>query len=147
MQLDIPEGVFWYALRQFERAEVAMKTYHLALLVLTSLVICGSARAQTGSDLLPKCKALLNSAGADAFNAGYCGGFLDAAYSMVQLWQVTDESASRPRTIRYCAPENVTNGQIARVFVKDLEDHPEELHRPASLLYAWALEKAFPCTE
>ncbi|MGO9640246.1 MAG: Rap1a/Tai family immunity protein [Candidatus Acidiferrales bacterium] len=32
-----------------------------------------------------------------------------------------------------------------QVFVKFLDDHPEELNRPAALLLAEALHEAFPC--
>jgi hypothetical protein len=43
--------------------------------------------------------------------------------------------------------EAVTNDQVVKVFVKYLDDHPEELHRVAALLLSEALHSAFPCKE
>ncbi len=44
-----------------------------------------------------------------------------------------------------CVPDEVTVGQITKVVVKYLKDHPEKLHLGAGLLTMTALKDAFPC--
>jgi len=46
----------------------------------------------------------------------------------------------------YCAPEQELKViQRIRVVVKYLDEHPEKLHDPDSLLIALAFIEAFPC--
>jgi|SRR5665213_1820896 len=44
-----------------------------------------------------------------------------------------------------CAPEGVTKGQEARVVSKDMENHPENLSQPYTVLIYNALVQAWPC--
>ncbi len=45
-----------------------------------------------------------------------------------------------------CIPtERVSLGQLGRVVVKYLKDHPEEEHDAAVVLVVVALREAFPC--
>jgi Rap1a immunity proteins len=47
---------------------------------------------------------------------------------------------------QFCLPSGgITNAQAARVVVKYLRDHPEELHRHEFTLAFWAFKDAFPC--
>lgn len=45
----------------------------------------------------------------------------------------------------HCVPDNVTAGQIQRVFVRWAREHPEKLHEPAAKLAQKAFAKAWPC--
>ena len=46
----------------------------------------------------------------------------------------------------FCLPAGgITNGQAARIVVKYLRDHPEDLHRHEFVLAFWAFKEAFPC--
>jgi Rap1a immunity proteins len=46
----------------------------------------------------------------------------------------------------YCMPlRGITNGQKLAIFVKFLQDHPEELHVPGPWLFLMAMRTAFPC--
>lgn len=45
----------------------------------------------------------------------------------------------------YCAPKGVTQGQLAAVFSKYLQDHPAKRHLAAASLVFAALTDAFPC--
>ena len=45
----------------------------------------------------------------------------------------------------YCAPKEVTVGQLVLVIVKFLRDHPERLHQGRAALTMEALTTAFPC--
>ena len=42
-------------------------------------------------------------------------------------------------------PDGVTMGQLERVIVKFLEEHPAELHNTSTWLIQEALSDAFPC--
>jgi len=54
-------------------------------------------------------------------------------------------TVKRNPDLSFCMPATVTNDQIVKIFIKYLDEHPEELHQPASLLLATSLRKAFPC--
>lgn len=46
---------------------------------------------------------------------------------------------------RICSPQEASGGQLTRVLVKWLHDHPERLHEPMTNLTLDALRDAFPC--
>ena len=46
---------------------------------------------------------------------------------------------------KLCIPEGVIHGQSLDVIKKYLNDHPEELHLPASALILKAIQAAWPC--
>ena|ERR1700733_4824606 len=126
------------------------------LIVLTALfcsMFSASTNAQTttGADIIAKCK----QAAADAdnlkpdtvnrFDAGFCAGFMSGVNEDQLMWQASDKMDHRDHILSYCFPDASTNGQMLRVFVKYLDDHPEELHESAAFLYLKAMHKAFPC--
>jgi hypothetical protein len=118
----------------------------LFILILLCLSTCGTASAgPTGAEVLDKCKNLVDKG--SVFEGGYCAGFMDGVIDTARAWENSDEELKRKHEpwVRFCLPKEVTNGQIARVFVKFLEDHPEKLHFPANLLFIEALRTAFPC--
>ncbi len=45
----------------------------------------------------------------------------------------------------FCLPDGITYGQILRVSIKYMQDHPEQLHYPTYLLVVAAHVNAFPC--
>ena len=110
------------------------------------LFSCSVARAgaDSGSELLSKCKVQTAS-----FDMGYCAGFISAVLDTLNMWEASDvyEKRTHDKDVRFCLPAEVTNGQIILVFVKYMEDHPEQLHKPANLLLVEALRKAFPCKQ
>lgn len=114
--------------------------------VLLSLSLGGRAfaRATSGEEILSKCQE-----SAEAFDNGFCAGFMDATLDTLNMWEASDISKKRSHDndVHFCVPDKVTNGQLLRVFVKYLEDHPEELHKPANLLLVEAFRKAFPCQQ
>lgn len=46
---------------------------------------------------------------------------------------------------RFCAPTGATGVQFIRVFLKYVDDHPEESHKIFSRVALIALSRAFPC--
>jgi Rap1a immunity proteins len=122
-----------------------MRTLLAATLLL---IFCGTVHAQatTGETILKKCKGIASKP--SAWDDGFCAGFIDATIDTLTMWEASDIFAKRThdKDVKFCFPTNVDNGQIILVFVKYLEDHPEELHKPANLLFVESMRKAFPCT-
>jgi hypothetical protein len=45
----------------------------------------------------------------------------------------------------YCIPSEVTTGQMVRVLIKFIKDHPEKAHSKTSVLAVESFITAFPC--
>ena len=45
----------------------------------------------------------------------------------------------------FCLPTNVTTGELQKVALKSLKDHPEVLHWPAGIILVYSWQTAFPC--
>ena len=133
-----------------------MKPTLIAVAVLLSLALTAGAGAQTttGAEIISKCNQAVRDVDNDtstdkppvkSFDVGFCFGFMDGANSAHQIWAASDKTNHRNHAMSYCFPDSVTNGQMLRVFVKYLDEHPQDLHEPAALLYIEAMRKAFPC--
>jgi len=122
-----------------------MKPATVIAALLISLIICGSAGAQatTGQQIQDKCKALVNQN--SSFSGGFCAGFIDGVINSQWMWEASDKFHKQSHFLSLCLPQEGTNGQYLQVFLKYLDDHPEELHKPAALLLVESLAKAFPC--
>jgi len=91
------------------------------------------------NDLLEYCEAQISETGSVAKGnacAGYIMGIVDLYRSLVVLGHTQR---------LWCHPEKVHSNQLVRIVTKYLQEHPEDLHRPASTLVVNALIKAFPC--
>ena len=66
---------------------------------------------------------------AASYSAGYCLGFIKGVDSEIET----------------CEGDNVTLGQLVKVTVKYMDDHPEELDQIAATVVRRALIRAFPC--
>ena len=114
----------------------------LAVMTLVSTLVCSHAGAveytseylESGRGLLEDCE----DAGSN-FNSGYCLGFIHGMCSM------HDYAARKYSARLYCAPDEVTNGQVRRIIIKFLKDHPNRLHETDLILAVDALREAFPC--
>lgn len=62
---------------------------------------------------------------------GYINGFSDN-YSLIQEKKI-------------CLPTEIEAYQIAKVYVKYLDDHPEKLHQNSNITFPEALNTYFPC--
>jgi hypothetical protein len=113
---------------------------------LLSLFLCATVHATTtGEELLQKCKGIASKP--TVYESGFCAGYISATIETLSMWETSDFYSKRTheQDAKFCFPDNVDNGQILLVFIKYLEDHPEELHKPANLLFVQAMRKAFPC--
>jgi Rap1a immunity proteins len=101
----------------------------------------------------------------DTLKFGSCIGYLQATAEMISIsqvnlwigasagWKLTDPDRKRELPLSalsfmmsVCiADGKVPVGQLARIVVKWLRDHPERLHEPRSGLVLEALRDAFPC--
>jgi hypothetical protein len=106
-----------------------------AIVVLIGMLLaCPAGAVTTGYDLLRYCSQAETEA---TFKSGVCNGYIRA---------ITDVMFNYPFAgLQACFPEGVTRGQVVRVSVKFLREHPGLLHLSAYNNVASALLVAFPC--
>ncbi len=96
-----------------------------------------------GNHLIVTCKAALRVMDAndetgkgtkqDAYDEGYCQGLVSGVASQISSEDGADLTSPNPST-----------SQLVRVVQKYMDDHPEELAKPAVWLIRVSLIKAFP---
>jgi hypothetical protein len=77
----------------------------------------------------------------DVSSLSYCFGYITGVIDTT----ATFKAVSQTRTQGYCIPENATATQLAKVFVKYANAHPEELHYGGLITIALAFNQSFPC--
>ena len=101
----------------------------------TAQAYAENAHLTNGNDLSDQCGAAL--AGQFGARAGLCVGFINGYRQLATML---------PEQKLLCLPsENVPNGQLIKVVVKYLDQHPEKLHLPAAQLIYESTNEAFPC--
>jgi hypothetical protein len=50
-----------------------------------------------------------------------------------------------PSSVQVCIPSEATNSQLLKVFMKFLDEHPELLHQPTTVLFVHSMQQAFAC--
>lgn len=108
----------------------------LAVLCLSLWASSAIAGFKTGNQLLAECEGTVGGAIDLGICLGYLTSVIDTAETLVAR-QVT------PR--QFCMAEGVTGGQLEKVAIKYLKEHPERLHFSGSSLALDAFEIAFPC--
>ena len=102
-----------------------------------------------GNDLLQKCTSLWAEGpfnpgdNTQRLDAGFCAGYVAGVTDSDAMWKAVEGKTSK--SIQYCMPEAVTNGQILRIIKKWLDDNPEKLHWRADLIIHIKLVEAIPC--
>ncbi len=134
----------------------------VAAVSIISVLILGfgasGSRAQdtekdNGNKLLDSCGEVVKAQDnpnykADVYKFSWCIGYI-RGYNAAMVMQRTASSTtySEYKTTGFLGvllPDSVTNGQIARVIVKWLQDHPQDLHKDADMLTLSILREAFP---
>ncbi|BCG88271.1 hypothetical protein MesoLj113c_43810 [Mesorhizobium sp. 113-3-9] len=116
------------------------------------LASSGASKATEGTQLLEACRELVAGIHSDnqtedgiivpsTFTSGLCMGSMQMLKGLSQL---SFQGESRP-ALALCVPTEVRTTQYARIVVKYLDAHPEELHQDGSYLAYIALNSAFPC--
>ena len=126
-----------------------MKTLVLAAALLFAIPLASAPRPAStdsaftsGNELLQWCGETQD--GRQANEKLRCIGFIAGTEETLEFWKVMNED-SIPKPLRFCFPDGVTNGQIIKVFVKYLNDHPADLHHSAVTLFMQSQNEAFPC--
>jgi hypothetical protein len=124
----------------------------IALLALVGTFVGGVGMAEAdqvkidGNYLLKSCQSVVKvSDGGElpskqAVEFGYCSGLLEGARTTMWL----NKNQLNP-PYRICFPDDISNEQSARIVVKYLENHPEELNQNPTALALYAFKTAYPC--
>lgn len=117
----------------------------IGTVALSGVLASGSAMAIDGNDLLSACQATIKFSEGDkrvsGVDVGQCTGIAEGVEGTVMVL-----NDSLPANLKTCYPEaGTTNIQKARIVVKYLQEHPDQLHLPASALTLIAYKNAFPC--
>jgi Rap1a immunity proteins len=75
------------------------------------------------------------------FTQGDCMGFVVGVNDGILLAYIVQN-----RPLPFCVPHEVINGQILRVVVKYIKDHPQKGYVQTVILEMYALKDAFPCS-
>lgn len=112
-----------------------------------ALASCGTMAAddvlRTGNDFITPCKDYIREGGLtpdQSFNAGMCAGVIKGVRMSLFYLGITT-----PQMSTACIPASITDGQITRIFLKFLDNYPEQLHNDATVLLITSLKAAFPC--
>ena len=118
-------------------------------LMLAVVLVVGSQSASardfySGNKMLEFCRAGLTSnsdlTAEDAVYGPTCFGFAAGINDSQSVFVAFGAVHAF-----WCMPEGVSLSQLARVIVKYMEEHPEELHFAAGDLAAHAFMDTFPC--
>lgn len=117
----------------------------LLSIALIALLMTPIECESNGNDFLSFCNQFIrvmeDSLGeVDDMEVGMCIGFIGTSQEFIQVWQY---ESGWPEI---CLPDGVEVDQLARVFVKYLEEHPERLHERQMRLLIDSFRIAFPCT-
>jgi hypothetical protein len=105
----------------------------------------------TGAQLLDECQVVAKGGpnapedAAELAKGMHCFGYLSGVADTYVFWKYTNNTQKAKVYIPACIPEEATTFELARVVVKYLNDHPNQLHNSYRLLVMLALEDAYPC--
>ncbi|MFZ0774044.1 MAG: Rap1a/Tai family immunity protein [Candidatus Sulfotelmatobacter sp.] len=130
-----------------------MKRWLLAAFILFLASAAPASAESTGNDILEKCQIavrLFDNGGGPSgehFDGGWCFGWVAGALQLTKLhneWASTVKD--KPGLLQFCLPDpGIPAIQAARVVVKYLKEHPEQLHQDGMGLTVAALRESFPC--
>jgi len=134
-----------------------MLTNRIIVAILLSFTVfipaLGHAEVHDGNDLLQKCNNVIKiyEEGMEESeitkimlaDASFCNGMMQGITNTIIFFGAFQVNQSI-----VCLPKNgISNGQAAKVVIKYLKEHPEQLHVADSGLAFLALMDAFPCKE
>jgi hypothetical protein len=116
-----------------------VKTALLAVLSLALLLVLGGVEEGVASTYSCR-KVVSDCESSHNIKYGSCLGY----FAGMSGWEFFLQVNLKQHKL-FCFPETITTGRLKRVFLKYLQDHPEELDRGASLCFFNAMSEAFPC--
>ena len=120
----------------------------VAAMLLSLSPVTSLANTGDGNEVLKQCSALVrtadggNNGSDDLSGTAYCAGLMTGITSTMTIWNTTREKAGM---IRIWCPPAITSQQAARIVVKYMNEHPDDLHRTGAYLVMSALQDAYPC--
>ena len=77
----------------------------------------------------------------------YCMAWIKGSwdYALMKQARIGEGPNNTFQFMDACIPMQVTMLQIAKIYVKHLDDHPEVLHIPPMITFNGSLRAAFPC--
>jgi len=125
---------------------MSIKTvFYMVCAISLSFISFSSLAQRTGNDVLNDCPIVYDTSNAASpqqlFSGMDCVGYIAGINDMAALMQGLN------KTNLYCLPkkQGLETGQILRVFLKWLQEHPETLHESARSLFISAMKDNFPC--
>jgi len=100
---------------------------------------------QTGNDMIPSCTAAIDLADNKDVSRDRAANGLECLHYVAGYLDGYGAGESAGRTAVLCFPENTNTGQIVRVFVKWMNDHPKNLNEPVAKCMFYALIDSFAC--
>lgn len=137
----------------FERLESA--AFFIAMLLSTAHCLAADTEYLkgnfTGEEMLKYCKAANDDSVRD-FERGVCTGFIDgfaAGHHAAELWHAFHHREETIANIygHLCVPKDTNRTALVAMFVRYLENHPDNLSWSAGLLLEAALRDAYPCAK
>jgi hypothetical protein len=117
-----------------------MKTLFALLVTIGSLVYASDAQAMNAEELLSSCERFVASVQVSGGtvhvvgeDAAACFGYMDAVLDVLVR--------NRMET---CLPDPMVSSQLARVFVRYYQSHPQNLQLALDAVLV-AIREAFPC--
>ena len=119
----------------------------LTLLLASSLLQLPSLANADGNELLAQCQNVeryLDSEEVEnTFAIGLCLGLLQGVRNTMVIL-----NTGLDQRLRTCWPKTgINNGQAARIVVRYLREHPEQLNKDEVLLSMLAFQAAYPCNK
>ena len=114
--------------------------------LVISIVLCALpslAQSIDGGTARKQCEQALKTGGADSQCAGYMRGLLDAN----DLWfaAMLKEKHLEVLTKFYCAPDDITARDAAKVYVEWIKHHPEYESQSAANAFVFAMREKYSC--
>lgn len=124
---------------------------------LLTLVVCfasfahptGTVQEPTGVKLLEECQTAAknfdNAPANEAAGGIHCLGYLSGVDDTLTLWRENNAASIKGNAQPPACIPSATMLELAKVVVKYLNDHPNQLHKSYSELVVLALSDAYPC--
>lgn len=119
-----------------------MKLFKAFLLIYLFIFPINLKAYERAEELMWACdgrggKDEMSNAGMGIYCYGYFSGILDANALFNRI---------NPKTMIFCPPdEGISLEKAAKIYVKWLKEHPEDMHTPARIIVPIALKSVFPC--
>jgi hypothetical protein len=128
-----------------------MKT--ILILFSIGLTMVGSSAAQettNGSTLLEECRSVNNpdeGVRSEEQEAAlvHCLGYIRGVLDTVTVWKKFDGKNTDATVRSTCVPDTVSAGQAAKLVLRYLNTHPENLHWSGPAVILVAMGGTFPC--